>query len=118
MKQTALTLTVATAIATAIIVSNGSTTVMSVSDIQTQEASYFQSTGNYFQVLQDGTSPQGVSFAKKFPSGLRVDVYNSPTGKGYQIISISGGNINTIGAGPEAIDRTYQDLVPVSATSS
>jgi hypothetical protein len=60
-------------------------------------------------------------FGKALPENVRIDVYNGPHGKGYQITYEENGVVHSVGYGPEAADLTYTIELPkppVSATST
>jgi hypothetical protein len=54
-------------------------------------------------------------FGKALPENVRIDVYNSPHGVGYQIYYEENGAAHSIGYGPEAADRTYAIEFPKPA---
>jgi hypothetical protein len=60
-------------------------------------------------------------FGKGLPENFRIDVYEGPHGKGYQITYEENGVVHSIGHGPEAADRTYTIKLPkpvLTATST
>ena len=60
-------------------------------------------------------------FGKALPENVRIDVYELPHGKGYQIYYEENGAAHSVGYGPEAADHTYTIEFPkpqASATST
>jgi hypothetical protein len=46
-------------------------------------------------------------FGKALPENIRIDAYEGPHGKGYQIYYEENGTAHSIGYAPEVADRTY-----------
>jgi hypothetical protein len=95
-----------------------------VGDIMTLEQQYMSKYGRYLQVIPGNTLPSTESgsvqskFGKALPENIRIDVYESPHGKGYQITYEEYGVVHSVGYGPEAGDRTYTIALPVPAVSA
>jgi len=93
-------------------------------DIPTFEESYFSKHGKYLQILPGNQLPDyeiGTVSGKlgtNVDSGVRVDVYVSPHGQGYQVTHEENGTIYTVGFGPEASDRTHSYSIQTAAASS
>jgi hypothetical protein len=79
--------------------------------------------GRYLQVMPGNTLPSTESgsvqskFGKALPENIRIDVYESPHGKGYQIYYEENGVAHSVGYGPEAADRTFTIEFPKPAAS-
>ena len=56
--------------------------------------------------------------SKALPENFRIDVYESPHGKGYQIYYEENGVAHSVGYGAEAADRTYTIEFPKPAPSA
>ena len=80
--------------------------------------------GRYLQVMPGNTLPSTESgsvqskFGKALAENIRIDVYNSPHGVGYQIYYEENGAAHSVGYGPEAADRTYTIEFPKPAPSA
>ena len=80
--------------------------------------------GSYLRVLSGNTLPSYESgsvqskFGKALPENIRIDVYNSPHGLGYQIYYEENGVAHSVGYGPEAADRTFTIEFPKPAPSA
>jgi len=80
--------------------------------------------GRYLQVMPGNTLPSYESgsvqakFGKALPENIRIDVYTSPHGQGYQIYYEENGVAHSVGYGPEAADRTYTIEFPKPAASA
>ncbi len=101
------------------------TVAVTAADVTALEDGYYKKNGRYLQILPGNRLPdyEEGTVAEKLgagiPTGMRVDVYESPKGFGYQIIYEDSGTLYTVGFGPEAEDRTYAYSLPVpSATST
>jgi hypothetical protein len=96
----------------------------SVGDIASLEQEYMSKYGRYLQVMPGNTLPSTESgsvqskFGKALPENIRIDVYESPHGKGYQIYYEENGVAHSVGYGPEAADRTYTLEFPKPAPSA
>jgi hypothetical protein len=95
-----------------------------VGNIATLEQEYMSKYGRYLQVMPGNTLPSTESgsvqpkFGKALPENIRIDVYNSPHGVGYQIYYEENGTAHSIGYGPETADRTYTIEFPKPAPSA
>ena len=98
--------------------------VSSVEGISSLEDSYFGQHNKYLQILPGNALPdyESGTVAEKLgatiPADARVDVYEAPGGKGYQITYVEEGTAYTVGFGPEADSRTHSYALPLSATST
>jgi hypothetical protein len=99
----------------------------SVGEIGVLEQEYMSKYGRYLQVMPGNTLPSYESgsvqakFGKALPENIRIDVYEGPHGKGYQIYYEEDGVAHSVGYGPEAADRTFTIEFPkpaVTATST
>jgi hypothetical protein len=96
----------------------------SVGEIATLEQEYMAKYGRFLQVMPGNTLPSTESgsvqskFGKALPENIRIDVYESPHGKGYQIYYEENGTAHSVGYGPEAADRTFTIEFPKSAASA
>jgi hypothetical protein len=98
-----------------------------VGEIGALEQDYMSKYGRFLQVMPGNTLPSTESgsvqskFGKALPENIRIDVYNSPHGVGYQIYYEENSVVHSVGYGPEAADRTYTIELPkppVTATST
>jgi hypothetical protein len=96
----------------------------SVSDIMTLEQEHMSKYGRFLQVMPGNTLTSTESgsvqskFGKALPENIRIDVYNSPHGVGYQIYYKENGAAHSVGYGPEAGDRTFTIEFPKPAPSA
>jgi IstB-like ATP binding protein len=97
----------------------------SVSEIATLEQEHMSKYGRYLQVMPGNTLPSYESgsvqakLGKALPENIRINVYESPHGKGYQIMYYEeDGVFHSVGYGPEAADRTYTFELPKPAFSA
>ena len=78
----------------------------------------------YLQVMPGNTLPSTESgsvqskFGKALAENIRIDVYKSPHGKGYQIYYEENGVAHSVGYGAEAGDRTFTIEFPKPALSA
>lgn len=106
--------------------SNAGITVAARDEIAGLEETYRRQTGKYLQIQPGNALPAYESgsvsekLGKTIPDNMRIDVYEAPQGRGYQITYEEGGILHSIGYGPEAADRTFVItlLVPETATST
>ena len=98
-----------------------------VKDIENLQENYFAQHGAYLQILPDNKLPHYESgsvkgkLGKNVPAGYRVDVYEAPTGHGYQIIYQDETGVHSKGYGVEAKERTWTRPLEeefISATST
>ncbi len=89
------------------------------------EHSYYLRHDGYLQVLPGDILPPRESGTVKsnlgqdLPTNVRIDVYESPKGIGYQVMYQDTQNSYSFGFGPEAATRTFTiPLTAVSATST
>ena len=96
----------------------------SVGEIATLEQEYIAKYGRYLQVMPGNTLASTESgsvqskFGKPLPENIRIDVYESPHGKGYQIYYEENGVAHSVGYGPEAADRTFTIEFPKPVASA
>lgn len=83
----------------------------SETEIESAQDAYFAQHGKYVQVQKDSKLPEYEKegtvkdkLGKDLPKDLVIHVYESPEGKGYQIIYPDG---SSHGYGPEARNRTW-----------
>jgi len=103
-----------------------SATATAVAEVSGLEQEYMSKYGRYLQVMPGNTLPSYESgsvqakFGKTIPESVRIDVYESPHGKGYQIMYEENGVFHSVGYGPEAFDRTYtiEPPAPTAASST
>ena len=57
-------------------------------------------------------------FGKALPEHIRIDVYEGPHGRGYEISYTENGIEHHVGYGSEAADRTYTIELPKPAPSA
>ena len=99
-------------------------TTAEIGDIPQLEQEYMAKYGRYLQVMPGNTLPTTESgsvqskFGKVLPENIRIDVYESPHGKGYQIYYEESGVAHSVGYGPEAADRTFTIEFPKPAASA
>ena len=107
-------------------VARHATKVPDLVTINNAENAYFNSHGSYFQVLinnqlpshQTGTLADYVD-PQAVPLNTSIDVYVSPAGAGYAVrwtipaTTREEGSENSVGYGPEALSRTYTNIIPV-----
>ena len=93
-----------------------------VTDVAIKQEEYRQKNGSYMQVAEGNKLPEGeigtVIEKLGIDSPYRVDVYEAPEGKGYQIVTETPEGTVSFGFGPEAADRTYVKLKEVYPASS
>ena len=95
-----------------------------VGDIATLQQDHMAKFGRYLQVMPGNTlrstetGSVQTKFGKALPENIRIDVYESPHGKGYQIIYEESGVVRSTGYGPEAGDRTFTIELPKPAASA
>lgn len=78
--------------------------------------------GKYLQILEDGTVADAKDLmlfdTKRLPPNTSVNVYDGPTGKGYQIVTEFPDRIEHYGYGPEAKDYTYTISIPIKSNAT
>lgn len=96
-----------------------------VDDIATFEERRMRQGGRYLQVLKGNKLPSYEKgsvlekLGRDVPTNVRVNIYEAPGGRGYQILYTAGdGTVYSVGYGPEAKDRTYITLPSVVTTLS
>ncbi|HEY4516867.1 MAG TPA: hypothetical protein VJG64_02875 [Candidatus Paceibacterota bacterium] len=89
--------------------------------IKTLEDTYYLQHGTYLQILYGNLLPtyESGTVAEKLgetiPDNMRVDIYEAPSGPGYQIIFQLAGIEYSIGKGPESPRRSYMITLPIVA---
>ena len=99
--------------------------------IADSQAAYFQTTGKYWQGLENWNARPfyqsksmseliNVSDLNPTSPKIRIDQYQSLRGKGYQVrMTYPDGSVKSYGYGIEAAQRTYQFIPPaITATST
>ncbi len=100
------------------------TLAVTAKDIPALEDSYFGQHGKYLQILPGNQLPDyetgtvSQKLGTNIDAGIRVDVYVSPHGHGYQVTHEENGTIYTVGFGPEAESRTHSYPVPTPASAT
>lgn len=89
----------------------GADKVAPVSVKSLQDAEYTK-TGTYTQVLKGEV---GSKIA--VPAGTYVNVYEGPTGKGYQVVTEYADRIEYVGYGPQAEVYTYTEIKSTATTT-
>ena len=95
----------------------------SIDEIAAAEDMYFAKNGSYFQVLEGNKKAPyekgtvNANLGGTMPTTIRVTVYDNPReGKGYQIIVRDGKSLFSVGYGPEAESRTWQQISFATST--
>ncbi|OGG50302.1 hypothetical protein A2763_01405 [Candidatus Kaiserbacteria bacterium RIFCSPHIGHO2_01_FULL_54_36] len=99
--------------------------------INTAENAYFAMHGKYFQVLINNQLPEDQTGVladyvdpKAVPMNTAIDTYVGPQGSGYAVrwtipaTMREEGAINSVGYGPEALSRTFTEIIPILQVSS
>lgn len=92
---------------------------LATSTIASAEDAYFQANGKYIQILPGSrlapydTGSLSAKIGANIPADIRVDVYESDKGKGYQITYTDDTGYHSIANGPEASSRTVFVPKPV-----
>ncbi len=116
--ETATTTTIATPVETEV------DTFGPVHSVALLEESYFVNHNKYLQILPDNQLPdyESGTVAEKLgstiPANMRVDVYESPAGHGYQISYEENGTSYSFGYGPEFESRTTARPIISNVSSS
>lgn len=98
--------------------------VFSPQEVSALEDAYFARFGRYLQIMPGNRLPKYPSasvadaLGVNLPADMRVDVYENPTGIGYQISYDSLGVRYSVGYGPEAASRTYSYQLPTLASTT
>jgi len=81
--------------------------VVDLSLLESEQVSYFEKEKEYIQVKKSQTD-----------GSYYVNTFESPYGKGYQVVQIYKDRVEYIGYGPNAKDFTYTvSLVPVASST-
>jgi hypothetical protein len=98
---------------------------ISAAEVASLEDNYHRQNAVYLQVLEGNHLPDYESgsvaqmFGKYIPNNMRIDIYEAAQGDGYQIFYEENGVLHSLGAGPEAADRTFtREPAAVLATST
>ena len=90
-----------------------------LTELQAELESKKDSKGRYVQILKGGTPAHGKVFnTAKLPPNTYVNVYESPNGTGYQIVTEYPDRIEYIGFGRYAEDYTRTELISPFIASS
>lgn len=82
-------------------------------DITVEQQDFLLQYADYIQVTADGRllwNGQEINnnrFKNKIPANTEIHVYDSPGGKGFQILQADAGVFRSFAIGPEAAERTY-----------
>jgi len=92
--------------------------------ISALENTYYQANGVYLQVLPGNILPSyetgtvTADLGSAIPDNVRVDIYDAPGGKGFQVTYQDTSTQHSVGYGPEAISRTYSSPLPIAAAAT
>ncbi len=109
---------------TTLLIPNADQTDATFAAIAAYEERYFGVYGTYLQVLPGNAMPEHMKtsllkeFDAVFPDQVLVNVYESPEGKGYQIVYTDSSTIKAAGYGPEAARFTYSHKLESRGASS
>ena len=96
---------------------------VSVEAVSELERVYFDQHGTYLQILPGNQLPEYETGTVESKLGstvhadIRVDVYEAPEGRGYQVSYMSNGVFHSVGYGPEAATRTFTYELSVASSS-
>ncbi len=97
---------------------------IAIQTVVAAQSEHYEKNGKYLQILERQRLPEYESgdFLEKFgtstSNSISVNVYDSPKGKGFQVIYRDKNTVKAIGYGPDAESLTYTIETPVIDTDA
>jgi hypothetical protein len=95
-----------------------------IAGVESLEDAYYSQNSTYFQILPGNALPTYESgtvasnLGEDIPGNVQVDIYDAPSGQGYQVTFQQDGTEYSTGEGPESADRSFTQVLPVAAAAT